>query len=308
MGGSPIYPPPLRTDAHSPGPVPHRGWGTPHAPAQRRRGGGKPGQRGSAGRRNKMVLFRGRTPRPTRGMCPEHVVCPPGLSPWGAVWGPPQIPKCLENGPFGDQKLVQNGSQKHGRVSQMDPGGRRAIDRSRTSSGGPGRSAIGRVVRRPMMSGCAAAAGALSHMCIGGSAGGTGALRPGRGGGGGEVVLPDQRGPGGVSTPGPRSPPPPAGQGSWRGPPKGRGGGGRGPQALPCALRPVGGPAPVVQPKDLKPGGVVGPIRHGSRSHMGTVLGLRGMFDWALEGHPPERWGYLSGRGLPRPPRYAPQT
>ena len=30
-----------------------------------------------------------------------------------AHFGPPKIPKCLENGPFWDQKWVKNGSKAH---------------------------------------------------------------------------------------------------------------------------------------------------------------------------------------------------
>ena len=41
-----------------------------------------------------------------------------------ACFGPRKIPKCLENGPFQDQKWVKNGSVKNGsktRFSKSDP-------------------------------------------------------------------------------------------------------------------------------------------------------------------------------------------
>ena len=42
------------------------------------------------------------------------------FEPMGARFGPWKIPKCLENGPFQDQKWVENASKTH--FSKSDPG------------------------------------------------------------------------------------------------------------------------------------------------------------------------------------------
>ena len=86
--------------------------------------GGRPGLRmaGANGGSTKVpgakkMIFSKVVPRPL-GMLKQVFLA--HFEPVVACFGPRKIPKCLENGPFWDQKLVQNGSKTL--FSKSDPG------------------------------------------------------------------------------------------------------------------------------------------------------------------------------------------
>ena len=86
--------------------------------------GGQPGPRtaGANGRstgvpRAKKIIFSKVVPRPLGMLTQVFLAC---FEPVVACFGPWKIPKCLENGPFQDQKCVKNGSKT--RFSKSDPG------------------------------------------------------------------------------------------------------------------------------------------------------------------------------------------
>ena len=72
---------------------------------------------GSTRSRGEKIIFSKVVPRPPRMLKQVFLA---RFEPVVTRFGPRNIPKCLEDGPFWDQRWVENGSKVH--FSKRDPG------------------------------------------------------------------------------------------------------------------------------------------------------------------------------------------